>query len=103
MHKFDAVTGTDKITKNGSVTIIRTKILNLCAMPVYEKKSMEVYYDHIFEFILIVSIISGISIGNEHNPEVVFNYFKLLPLIMILSMGVFFGWFYRKLRRETCK
>jgi hypothetical protein len=42
IHKFDAVAGTDKISKNGIQTQIRTKIFNLCAMPVYEKKSTEV-------------------------------------------------------------
>ncbi|UJR27442.1 hypothetical protein I4U23_008731 [Adineta vaga] len=41
VHKFDAVAGFDKINKNGTQTQIRTKIFNLCAMPVYEKKSME--------------------------------------------------------------
>lgn len=43
IHKFDALNGTDKINKNGIQTQIRTKIFNLCAMSVYEKKSMEVY------------------------------------------------------------
>jgi hypothetical protein len=42
VHKFDAVVGVDKITKNSIQTQIRTKIFNLCAMSVYEKKSMEV-------------------------------------------------------------
>jgi len=42
IHKFDPLLGTDKINKNGIQTQIRTKIYNLCAMPVYEKKSMEV-------------------------------------------------------------
>ncbi|CAF4629517.1 unnamed protein product [Rotaria sp. Silwood1] len=41
IHKFDAVVGIDKVNKNGIQTQIRTKIFNLCAMPVYEKKSME--------------------------------------------------------------
>jgi len=48
IHKFDAVVGTDKISKNGIQTQIRTKIFNLCAMPVYEKKSMEVLLNKIF-------------------------------------------------------
>jgi hypothetical protein len=42
VHKFDAVIGVDKITKNNIQTQIRTKLFNLCAMPAYEKKSMEV-------------------------------------------------------------
>ncbi|CAF2347697.1 unnamed protein product [Rotaria sp. Silwood2] len=41
IHKFDALVGTDKINKNGIQTQIRTKIFNLCAMTVYERKSME--------------------------------------------------------------
>ncbi len=48
----------------------------------------------IFQFILMGSMISGISSGNNSNPELMFNYFKIFPLIMILFMGVFFGWFY---------
>jgi len=48
IHKFDAVLGTDKINKNGIQTQIRTKIFNVCAMPVYEKKSMEVRFDQSF-------------------------------------------------------
>jgi hypothetical protein len=42
IHKFDAVVGTDKINKNNIQTQIRTKLFNICAMTVYEKKSMEV-------------------------------------------------------------
>lgn len=34
--------GTDKINKNNIATQIRTKTINICAMPIYEKKSMEV-------------------------------------------------------------
>ncbi|CAF5069717.1 unnamed protein product, partial [Rotaria magnacalcarata] len=41
IHKYDSVAGIDKATKNGAQTQIRTKHCNICAMPVYEKKSME--------------------------------------------------------------
>ncbi|CAF3518741.1 unnamed protein product [Adineta steineri] len=41
IHKFDAAAGVDKINKNGIQVQIRTKIFNICAMPIYEKKSME--------------------------------------------------------------
>ena len=42
IHKFDPAISSDKINKNGIQTQIRTKLFNVCAMPVYEKKSMEV-------------------------------------------------------------
>lgn len=42
IHKFDPFAGVDKINKNGIATQIRTRLFNLCAMPVYEKKSVEV-------------------------------------------------------------
>jgi hypothetical protein len=42
VHKFDPVIGSEKITKNGTQTSVRTKLYNICGMPVYEKKSMEV-------------------------------------------------------------
>ncbi|CAF0758144.1 unnamed protein product [Didymodactylos carnosus] len=41
IHKFEPVSGTDKITKNNTQQQIRTKIFNISAMTVYEKKSME--------------------------------------------------------------
>ena len=42
VHKFDPVIGSEKITKNNVPTSVRTKLHNICGMPVYEKKSMEV-------------------------------------------------------------
>lgn len=48
----------------------------------------------ILQFILMGSLILGISSRSEPNPEFMFSYFKLFPLIMILFVGVFFGWFY---------
>ena len=55
IHKFDAVAGVDKITKNNVQTQIRTKLFNLCAMPAYEKKSMEVssMKDYLIKYIFI--------------------------------------------------
>ena len=48
----------------------------------------------IFQIIMMGTMISGISSGNEPDVEVMFNYFKIFPIIMILFMGVFFGWFW---------
>ncbi|CAF1322899.1 unnamed protein product [Adineta ricciae] len=41
IHKFDPLNGVDKMNRNNTQVQIKTKIYNLCAMPVYEKKSME--------------------------------------------------------------
>lgn len=48
----------------------------------------------IFQFVMIGSMIS--NIGNESNPDptLMFNYMKFFPIMMIIFMGVFFGWFW---------
>jgi hypothetical protein len=48
----------------------------------------------IFQFILIGTIIA--KIGNRTNPDpsFMFNYMKFFPIIMIIFIGVFFGWFW---------
>jgi len=48
----------------------------------------------IFQIVLMVILFSSISRGNEPNPEILFSYFKFIPLLMILFYGVYFGWFY---------
>lgn len=42
IHKFVPTQSTDKITKNGVPTNVPTKLVNICAMAIYDKKSMEV-------------------------------------------------------------
>ena len=42
IHKFAPAQGADKVNRNGIQASIITKLFNICAMPVYEKKSMEV-------------------------------------------------------------
>ncbi len=48
----------------------------------------------IFQFIIMGSIMS--NIGTEANPEpkIIFNYMKFFPIMMIIFMGAFFGWFW---------
>jgi len=63
IHKFDAVVGTDRISKNGIQQQIRTKLYNLCGMTVYKKKSMEVYQKKtLFNLEISFRLHSGTSI-----------------------------------------
>lgn len=48
----------------------------------------------VLQFILIGGLISEISKGTEGDPEMVFNYFKIFPFIMVLFTGILFGWFW---------
>ncbi|CAF1615554.1 unnamed protein product, partial [Didymodactylos carnosus] len=41
VHKFEPVMAIDKITKNNTQQQIRTKTINITAMTIYEKKSVE--------------------------------------------------------------
>ncbi|MFT4521434.1 MAG: hypothetical protein ACI8ZN_000365 [Bacteroidia bacterium] len=48
----------------------------------------------LFQFTLMGSLFFGMSGGNEPNPELMFNYFKYFPFIMVIYMGIFFSWFW---------
>lgn len=48
----------------------------------------------IFQFIMIGTIFSNINNGNNPDPTFMFRYMKFFPIIMIIFMGVFFGWFW---------
>lgn len=40
------------------------------------------------------TMFANIRSSNNPSPDFIFNYFKVFPIIMLLLMGVFFGWFW---------
>lgn len=48
----------------------------------------------IFQFFLMGSLFSGISKGNPPGPDTFFSFFKFFPLLMLLTVGTYFGWFW---------
>ena len=48
----------------------------------------------ILQIVMMVFIISRILTQNNHNPVFMFNYIKFFPLIMIIFLAFFYGWFW---------
>ena len=48
----------------------------------------------IFQIIVMCSMFLNLATEKNPNPEIMFNYMKLFPIIMILYMAIFFGWFW---------
>lgn len=48
----------------------------------------------IFQFVMMGFIISNIGTESNPDPAMMFNYMKFFPIMMIIFMGVFFGWFW---------
>ena len=48
----------------------------------------------IFQFIMIGTMISNIGSETNTDPTSIFNYLKLFPLVMIIFMSIYFGWFW---------
>lgn len=48
----------------------------------------------IFYFVMMASIFTTIANQSEPDPLFIFDYFKFFPILMILSSGIFFGWFW---------
>lgn len=59
---FIPVLGVDRINKNGIQTEIRTKLFNICAMPKYEQKSMEVKQKQHYHLKSFLHLHAGTSI-----------------------------------------
>lgn len=47
----------------------------------------------LFQVIFMITMITNLSNSNLH-PDGMFTYVKLFPIVMVLFMGVFFGWFW---------
>ncbi len=48
----------------------------------------------ILQFVLMGTMFSNIGSGNNPEPTFMFNYMKFFPIMTIIFMGVFFGWFW---------
>ncbi len=48
----------------------------------------------IFQFVMMGTMFAKFVSGNNPDPLFMFSYIKFFPLIMILFIGVFFGWFW---------
>lgn len=48
----------------------------------------------IFQFVMMGTMFSNIGRGNNPDPTFMFSYMKFFPIMMIIFMGVFFGWFW---------
>ena len=48
----------------------------------------------IFQFVMMGTMFAKIGSGNNPDPSFMFSYLKFFPIMMILFMGVFFGWFW---------
>ena len=48
----------------------------------------------IFQFIMMGTMFANIGANNNPDPDFMFSYMKLFPIMMLLFMGVFFGWFW---------
>ena len=48
----------------------------------------------IFQFVIIGTMFSNVGNANNTDPTFMFSYMKFFPIIMIIFMGVFFGWFW---------
>lgn len=48
----------------------------------------------ILQFVIMGVMVSKITTGENHSPKIFFDFLMFMPIIMILFMGVFFGWFW---------
>lgn len=48
----------------------------------------------IFQFVMMGTMMVNIGKGNIPDPSFMFNYMAFFPILMILFMGVLFGWFW---------
>ena len=48
----------------------------------------------LFQIIIIGTMFSNINSETNPDPTAMFNMMKFFPIIMILYMGIFFGWFW---------
>tara|TARA_B100000795_G_C22738932_1_gene414480 strand:- start:626 stop:1255 length:630 start_codon:yes stop_codon:yes gene_type:complete len=48
----------------------------------------------IFQFIMMGSMFFNFGAETPPDPTIMFNYMKFFPIMMIVFMGVFFGWFW---------
>jgi hypothetical protein len=47
-----------------------------------------------FLFQIFLMVTAFANVGKDSDPMFMFNYFKLFPILMVIFMGTFFGWFW---------
>jgi hypothetical protein len=47
-----------------------------------------------FQIIMMVIMFSNLATNSNPDPEKMFKYLKFSPIILVLFMGIFFGWFW---------
>lgn len=48
----------------------------------------------IFQFVMMGTLFANIGTNNNPDPDFMFSYMKFFSIMMLLFMGVFFGWFW---------
>ena len=48
----------------------------------------------VFQFLFMFSVIAGMNDQGELDPDTFFSFMSFLPIIIVLSMGILFGWFW---------
>ncbi|WP_341220633.1 hypothetical protein [Polaribacter atrinae] len=48
----------------------------------------------LFQIIMMVAMFTKFNSETNLDPTEIFNFFKFFPIIMILYLGIFFGWFW---------
>ena len=48
----------------------------------------------VFQFLTMGFMMSNFALDSNPDPAMMFNYMKFFPIMMILFMGVLFGWFW---------
>jgi hypothetical protein len=48
----------------------------------------------LFQVFMMVTMIASIASGPEPDPSFVFSYFKVFPVMMLIFMGTYFGWYW---------
>jgi hypothetical protein len=48
----------------------------------------------VFQIIMMVAMFTKFNSETNPDPTEIFNFFKFFPIVMILYLGIFFGWFW---------
>jgi hypothetical protein len=48
----------------------------------------------VFQFLFMFSVVAGMNAQGELDPATFFSFMSFLPIIIVFSMGILFGWFW---------
>ncbi|MBX7126542.1 MAG: hypothetical protein K1X47_12680 [Cyclobacteriaceae bacterium] len=48
----------------------------------------------LFQFFIMGSVLTGIGSGTRPDKSVILSLFSIIPIVMVISMGTMFGWFW---------